>query len=285
MNSKSPPYNDKEINDLKTYLMKIDIPIEKISKNLEIKEVSNQISEQYEKTISPGQAEAVLLRVMGFTLSSKQRTQIYDLRKKIQRYEKFLTNFREWGNKPDHELKVIILGLMEEQSDYLTQTFNKPNIALERDIIGVNFLTKFTEIYDILVRLQIWDVTSQDRFAFLRPQFYKGATAAILVFNKEDRKSFDMLKIYYDELKESTGLKFKTKRKLRKEISIPIAVIALGNNTVIPYEEILSLTREIGAFYFEIGNIEDERFQETLDLIATTVLVKSQSWNSFFLYF
>ncbi|MBY9011045.1 MAG: hypothetical protein KGD70_01585 [Candidatus Lokiarchaeota archaeon] len=276
MNSKSPPYNDKEINDLKTYLMKIDIPIEKISKNLEIKEVSNQISEQYEKTISPGQAEAVLLRVMGFTLSSKQRTQIYDLRKKIQRYEKFLTNFREWGNKPDHELKVIILGLMEEQSDYLTQTFNKPNIALERDIIGVNFLTKFTEIYDILVRLQIWDVTSQDRFAFLRPQFYKGATAAILVFNKEDRKSFDMLKIYYDELKESTGLKFKTKRKLRKEISIPIAVIALGNNTVIPYEEILSLTREIGALYFEIGNIEDERFQETLDLIATTVLVKFQ---------
>ena len=275
MNSKSPPYSDKEINELKAYLKKIEVPIEKISKNLEIKDISSQISEIYEKTISPGQVEAVLSRVMGITLSSKQRTQLWDLRKKIKRYEKFLTNFREWRLKYDYQLKVVILGLTEEQSDYLPQIFNKPNMAPERDIIGVNLLTKLTEIYDInLLRLQIWDITSQKRFAFLRPQFYKGATAAILMFNKENRESFDMIKTYYEELKGSTGLKFKIRGKLRKEISMPIAVIALGNNTSIPYEEILSFTKEIGAFYFEIENIENEQFPEILDAIATTVIVK-----------
>lgn len=277
MNTKNNLLTDKRLNDLKFYLKKLDFPTEKISKELDLKELSSQISEKYEKTISPGQVEAVLRRVMGIPLTSKERSQLYDLRKKIRRHEKFLDSFREWEIKYDYQLKVIILGLREEQSNYLPQIFNKPNIAPERDIIGVNLLTKLTENYDkTLTRLQIWDVTSQKRFAFLRSQFYKGATAAILVFNKENRESFDMVKIYYDEFKESTGLIFKTKGRSRKEITIPIAVIAIGNNSVTPYEEILSLTKEIGVYYFEIKNIEDERFQEMLDVIATTVLVKFQ---------
>ena len=85
---------------------------------------------------------------MGIPLSPKQRTQLYDLRKKIQRYEKFLTNFREWRKKYDHELKIIILGLTEEQSDYLPSVFNKVQMAPGRDVIGVNFLTKLIENYD-----------------------------------------------------------------------------------------------------------------------------------------
>jgi len=279
MNSKSYTYRDKEINDLKAYLKKFKIPIENISKELDIKEVSSQISEINEKTISPGQAEAVLHRVMGITLSNKQRTQLYDLRKKIHRYEKFLINFGEWGITYDIQLKVIILGLTEEQSDYLPQILNKPNIAPERDIIGVNFLTKLIENYDkSLTRLQIWDITSQKRFAFLRPQFYRGATAAILVFNKENRESFDMIKKYCNELKESTGLKFKLKyrRRFLKEISMPIGLIAMGRNSIIPYEEILSLTKEMGAVYSEIENIEDDLFEVTFKGIAMTVLVRLQ---------
>ena len=277
MNSKIVFLKEKQFIDIKKFLKKIEFPTEKISKEFKIKEVSSQISEIYKKTISPGQAEAVMRRVIGDTLSTKERSQLYDLREKIQRYEKFLTIFREWGRKYDYQLKFIILGLTQEQSDYLQQVFNKPIIAPERDVIGVSFLTKLTETLDkSLTRLQIWDVTSENRFAFLRPQFYKGATAAILVFNKENRESFDMIKQYCKELKEVTGLKFKLKikRKFQKEISMPIALIAMGINTVIPYEEILSLTKDIGANYFEIENIEEERFQETLDAIAMTVLVR-----------
>ncbi|NVM18513.1 MAG: hypothetical protein HWN80_12425 [Candidatus Lokiarchaeota archaeon] len=277
MNSKIITLNDKQLNELNVFFKKIGIPTTKISKEFNIEEVSSQISDIYEKTISPGQSEAVLRRVMGIPLSPKQRTQLYDLRKKIQRYEKFLNNFREWRTKYDHELKIIILGLTKEQSEYLPSALTKPFIAVERDVIGVNFLTKLIEIYDkSLIRLQIWDVTSQRRFAFLRPQFYKGAAAAILVFNKENRDSFDMVKTYYNELKESTGLKFKTKGKFRKEISLPVALIAMGNKTVVPYEEILALNKNIGTSYYELGNIEDERFQQILDGIGVALILRFQ---------
>ena len=278
MTSKIIKLSNKQINELNVFFKKIGIPTANISKEFNIDEVSSKISDIYEKTISPGQSGAVLRRVMGIPLSPKQRTQLYDLRKKIQRYEKFLTNFREWRKKYDHELKIIILGLTEEQSDYLPSVFNKPQISPGRDIIGVDFLTKLIENYDkTLTRLQIWDVTSQERFAFLRPQFYRGATAAILVFNKENRESFDAIKTFYNELKEITGLKLKIKRRIKKEISIPIALIAMGNNSVVPYEEILALNRNIGTSYFEIENIEDERFQQILDGIAMQILIKFQN--------
>lgn len=275
MNSKSPPYKDKEINDLKAYLKKIEITIEKISKNLDIKEVSSQISEKYEKTISPGQVEAVLRRVMGITLSSKQRTQLYDLRKKIYRYEKFLTSFREWGIKYDYQLKIIILGLTEEQSDYLPSILNKHGTGPERDIIGVSFYAKLIENYDkFLTQLQIWDVTNQKRFAFLRPQFYKGVAGVLLVFNTEDRDSFEMIKKYFIELRESSDLKFKVRGKFKKEISLPLSLIGIGNKLLIPYDEVLSLASEMGASYGQIETIEDERFQDILKALAAIILFK-----------
>ncbi|MFX0075855.1 MAG: hypothetical protein ACFE96_10465 [Candidatus Hermodarchaeota archaeon] len=279
MNSKIVILKERQLEDIKKFLTKIEFPSEDVSKEFNIKEVSSQISENYEKAISPGQAEAVMRRIIGDTLSTKERSQLYDLRKKIHRYEKFLMYFGEWGRKYDNELKIIILGLTIEQSDYLSQVFTKPFNIPKSDQIGVNFLTKLIENYDkTLTRLQIWDVTSQKKFAFLRPQFYRGATAAILVFNRENRESFDMIKKYSIELKKSTELKFKFKyrHKLLKEISMPIAVVAMGRTTDVPYEDILALTKDIGAGYFEIENIKEKSFQELFKGIAMTVLVRLQ---------
>jgi len=276
MNSKNIFLKDKQINDLKKFLKKIEFPTENISKEFNIKEVSFQISEKYEKTISPGQVEAVMRRVIGGTpLSTKERSQLYDLRKKIYRYEKFLTSFREWGRKYDHQLKIIILGLTEEQSDYLPSILNKHGTGPERDIIGVSFYTKLTENYDkSLTSLGIWDISKKERFASIRPQFYKGVAGVLLVFNTEDSDSFEMIKKYFIELRESTDLKFKVRRKFKKEISLPLSLIGIGNKLLIPYDEILSLASEMGASYGQIETIEDERFQDILRALATIILFK-----------
>lgn len=276
MNSKNIFLKDKQINDLKMFFKKIEFPTENLSKEFNIKDVSFQISEKYEKTISPGQAEAVMHRVIGDTpLSTKERSQLYDLRKKIYRYEKFLTSFREWGRKYDHQLKIIILGLTEEQSDYLPSILNKHGTSPERDIIGVSFYTKLTENYDkSLTSLSIWDISKKERFASIRPQFYKGVAGVLLVFNTEDRDSFEMIKKYFIELRESTDLKFKVRRKFKKEISLPLSLIGIGNKLLIPYDEILSLASEMGASYGQIETIENEIFQDILRALAAIIIFK-----------
>ncbi len=276
MNSKIIYLSVKQINDLKKFLKKVEFSTENLSKEFNIKEVSLQISEKYEKTISPGQAEAVIRRVIGGTpLSTKERSQLYDLRKKIYRYEKFLTSFREWGRKYDHQLKIIILGLTEEQSDYLPSILNKHGTGPERDIIGVSFYTKLTENYDkSLTSLSIWDISKKERFASIRPQFYKGVAGVLLVFNTEDRDSFEMIKKYFIELRESTDIKFKVRRKFKKEISLPLSLIGIGSKLLIPYDEILSLASEMGASYGQIETIEDERFQDILRALAAIIIFK-----------
>ncbi len=276
MSSEIINLNVKQISDIKLFLKKIEFSTENLSKEFNIEEVSDQISDKYEKTISPGQAEAVMRRIIGKTpLSTKERSQLYDLRQKIYRYDKFLTSFREWGRKYDHQLKIIILGLTEEQSDYLPSILNKHGIGPERDIIGVSFYTKLTEsYYNFLTQLQIWDVTNQKRFAFLRPQLYKGVAGVLFVFNTEDRDSFEMIKKYFFELRESTDLKFKARGKFKKEICLPISLIGIGNKLLIPYDEVLSLTNEMGAAYGQIGTIEDDRFQDILRALATIIVFK-----------
>jgi hypothetical protein len=282
MSSKIIRLSDKQMNELNVFFKKIGIPTSNISKEFNIEEVSSQISEIYEKTLSPGQSEAVLCRVMGIPLSPKQRTQLYDLRKKIprydkliQRYEKFLTNFREWGRKYDQQLKIIILGLTEEQSDYLPSILNKHGTSPERDIIGVSFYTKLIENYDkSMTSLAIWDISKKERFESIRPQFYKGAAGVLLVFNTEDRDSFEMIKKYFIELRESTDLKFKIRRKLKKEISLPISLLGIGNKLLIPYDEVQSLASEMGASYGQIDTIEDDRFQDILRYFASIILFK-----------
>ena len=276
MSSEIINLNVKQISDIKLFLKKIEFSTENLSKEFNIEEVSDQISDKYEKTISPGQAEAVMRRIIGKTpLSTKERSQLYDLRQKIYRYEKCLTSFREWGRKYDHQLKIIILGLTEEQSDYLPSILNKHGIGPERDIIGVSFYTKLTEsYYNFLTQLQIWDVTNQKRFAFLRPQLYKGVAGVLFVFNTEDRDSFEMIKKYFFELRESTNLKFKARGKFKKEICLPISLIGIGNKLLIPYDEVLSLTNEMGAAYGQIGTIEDDRFQDILRALATIIVFK-----------
>ena len=276
MSSEIINLNVKQISDIKLFLKKIEFSTENLSKEFNIEEVSDQISDKYEKTISPGQAEAVMRRIIGKTpLSTKERSQLYDLRQKIYRYEKFLTSFREWGRKYDHQLKIIILGLTEEQSDYLPNILNKHGTGPERDIIGVSFYTKLTEsYYNFLTQLQIWDVTNQKRFAFLRPQLYKGVAGVLFVFNTEDRDSFEMIKKYFFELRESTDLKFKARGKFKKEICLPISLIGIGNKLLIPYDEVLSLTNEMGAAYGQIGTIEDDRFQDILRALATIIVFK-----------
>lgn len=275
MSSKKIIITEKQKNDLSEFFKKIEFPTETISKEFNIEGIAAKISEKYEKTISPGQAEAVLRRVMGITLTSKERSQLYDLRQKIQRYENFLLNFREWGRKYDYQLKIIILGLTDDQSEYLPNILTKPGSAPGKDIIGVNFFTKLTENYDkSLTQLQIWDVTGHTRFASIRPQFYKGAAGVLVVFNTEDRESFEMIKKYFIELRESTKLKFKVRGRFKKEIPLILSVLGIGKKLTIPYEEVLSLANKMGTGYAQIDSIEDDRFQDMLRFFATIVLFK-----------
>jgi len=74
--------------------------------------------------------------------------------------------------------------------------------------IGSNFSTKQVELEDYpnyLVKLQLWDLAGQKHFSFVRPPFYRGATAIVYVFDLTRRSSFQSILDWKDEVEKVIG--------------------------------------------------------------------------------
>ncbi len=252
--------------------------VQNIGLNWLISTISSDIFKIYEKSISRGQAEALIRRILGFTLTSTGRSQLYELRRKIRRYEKFLNHFGEYGIKYDHLFKIIIIGLDDEQSRMLTSMLDTPNVSGDRKTIGVEFYTKTIESYNkLLTRLQFWNITGEKRFETLRKQYYKGASAIIIVYKKGNRESLELVRKYYSEFKKTTNLKFKLIKLKEKYIDTPIILIGLGDTPIIPSEGGSYLAKELNASYFDKHVIDINEFEDIFTFISLQLLVKCQN--------
>ena len=241
--------------------------------------ISSHIYEQYEKTISQGQVQAILKRILGISLTSTERSQLHELRKKIQRYEKFLNSFGEWGKKFDFPLKIIMFGLDREQSEDAFYMFNKAQVDTN-NIIGVDFYTYTIEVFDkSIVQLQIWYLSDDARFEFLRKQYVRGAAGAVFIFNTTNRESFERMKTFASIVKEQSDLKVRLRKLKNRQFKMPIAIIGLNKPEkpeadTIPMEEIYSFSNELGAGYNEVSSKGEIPFPDILTVLTYGIVTK-----------
>ncbi|KAG2228282.1 hypothetical protein INT45_011074 [Circinella minor] len=64
-------------------------------------------------------------------------------------------------------------------------------------------MTKKLTVDDCHVRLQIWDTAGQERFRAMAPMYYRGAQAAILVYDITSEESFTDMNTWVEELKKT----------------------------------------------------------------------------------
>jgi len=73
--------------------------------------------------------------------------------------------------------------------------------------LGAQFSKYDEDIEGDTVKLFFWDIAGQQEFQFMRPTFYKGSKASIIVFshgtNEED--SFDHVRDWHDDIKKYCG--------------------------------------------------------------------------------
>ena len=110
--------------------------------------------------------------------------------------------------------------------------------------VGMDYRLKNVKTEDgTKVKLQIWDTCGQERYRSISKNYYKGANAIILVFSLIDKKSFESVENWINQIKE--------------EASESILIILVGNNSdliekrVISYEEAEKLAKEFNINYFE----------------------------------
>lgn len=73
--------------------------------------------------------------------------------------------------------------------------------------MGASFVTKRVLDNDsnTTVRLQIWDTAGQERFRSISRLYYRGANAAVLVYDITDASSFDEMAAWLQEIRQNLG--------------------------------------------------------------------------------
>jgi small GTP-binding protein len=134
--------------------------------------------------------------------------------------------------------------------------------------IGSNFAIKNLPLPELetYVKLQLWDVAGQSHFQFIRPPFYRGASAVVYVFDITRRESFTNIPNWKTEVERIIAGK-------------PFILIAnktdLADERVVSKKEGKRLAEEIGAqYYFETSAKEYSNIDEPFKLLTEKILEK-----------
>ncbi len=103
------------------------------------------------------------------------------------------------------EIKFVLLGDSGVGKSSLVLRFVAQSFRpFSESTIGASFMSKQMEVDGGRVKMQIWDTAGQERYHSLAPMYYRGASAAIVVYDITRRESFATLQRWVTELQEKT---------------------------------------------------------------------------------
>uniref|UniRef100_K1QPC2 Ras-related protein Rab-31 n=1 Tax=Magallana gigas TaxID=29159 RepID=K1QPC2_MAGGI len=102
------------------------------------------------------------------------------------------------------EVKVCLLGESGVGKSSIVLRFVSDSFkgALE-STIGASFMTKRLEVGDVSYQFQIWDTAGQEKYRSLAPMYYRGASAAIIVYDITREATYRTVKDWVRELKRN----------------------------------------------------------------------------------
>jgi len=103
--------------------------------------------------------------------------------------------------------KCVLLGETAVGKSSIAVRFVRDQFSeYQESTIGAAFLAQSITLDDNEeVRFEIWDTAGQERYHSLAPMYYRGAKAALVVYDITDSKSFEKAKDWVQELKQQCG--------------------------------------------------------------------------------
>eukprot|EP00630_Chrysocystis_fragilis_P010225 CAMPEP_0197411006 /NCGR_PEP_ID=MMETSP1165-20131217/31743_1 /TAXON_ID=284809 /ORGANISM="Chrysocystis fragilis, Strain CCMP3189" /LENGTH=228 /DNA_ID=CAMNT_0042937517 /DNA_START=45 /DNA_END=731 /DNA_ORIENTATION=- len=97
--------------------------------------------------------------------------------------------------------KLVLLGDTAVGKSCLVVRFVRDEFfEFQEPTIGAAFLTQSVTLENATVKFEIWDTAGQERYRSLAPMYYRGAAAAIVVYDITNKESFNGAKSWVKEL-------------------------------------------------------------------------------------
>jgi len=148
------------------------------------------------------------------------------------------------------EAKIVLLGDTGVGKTsivvrYVEQRFS----SVMSPTIGASFLTKTICIDGVRVKLQLWDTAGQERFRSLAPMYYRGAAAAVLIYDVGSEDSFLRVKEWVKEL--------------RTNVFDEIVLVIVGN--------------QIDKNYREVSNSDAQEYAHSIGALCVEASAKKNT--------
>jgi len=142
------------------------------------------------------------------------------------------------------QFKLVLLGESAVGKSSLVLRFVKGQFhEYQESTIGAAFLTQTVCLDDTTVKFEIWDTAGQERYHSLAPMYYRGAQAAIVVYDITNPDTFERAKNWVKELQ----------RQARSDIVIALAgnKSDLANRRMVEYDEASNYAEENSLLFME----------------------------------
>ncbi|XP_066544313.1 ras-related protein Rab-17 isoform X1 [Amia ocellicauda] len=97
-------------------------------------------------------------------------------------------------------VKMVLLGSSGVGKSSLAIRFTKDEFRCTVPTVGSAYLTHLVCLYDTTLRFEIWDTAGQEKYHSVTPLYYRGAQAALVVYDITKRESFARAQLWLKEL-------------------------------------------------------------------------------------
>jgi len=162
--------------------------------------------------------------------------------------------------------KVLLIGEAAVGKTSLTMKFIHGKFKSDYLLtVGMEPYSKYVKIGNDMVTLSIWDIAGQQRFDVFRTMFFRGAKAALLVFDLTRPATLTKLQDWHDDLIKNAGK--------------DVLTILVGNKNdlvdlrSVPKKDALAFAKKIKALaYIETSAKTGDNVEESFRLIAEACL-------------
>ncbi|CAN4109108.1 unnamed protein product [Withania somnifera] len=169
-----------------------------------------------------------------------------------------------YNQNADYVFKIVLIGDSAVGKSQLLARFARNEFSLDsKATIGVEFQTKTLLLDNKTVKAQIWDTAGQERYRAVTSAYYRGAVAAMLVYDLTKRQSFDHMARWLEELREHA------------ERKIVIMLIAnksdLGSLRAVPVEDAQEFAERENLFFMETSALQSTNVESAFMTVVTEI--------------